>query len=447
MASRFTCCPASVNNDLIVAPARHPAITLWRELNRASYPLTQPQLFGGVERWPSGTPSGRQPSGGSRYTVPTRAATGALPPWSRCWGSRLMMRGWSGRAPAITHGSELSWSKPAPPTPPAPLTPDPDHHPPHPRHHHPRPPAHHREGNLHLTAIDPRHHHPPRPRRRLDRHHHHSSPNSPPPAPSPPSPPSPNSAGTTTAPPDHVTLPPEAEAHIDPHPPPPHHLARPHHSPPPGHPAWLLDETITPRPPPTHPNPTNLPPLRVLAQNSPTPTAPHRPPHPRTPPHTPRPRTPRTPRLRHPPPRHPPRPRLDRPPPHHPRDLALLLTEHNLARQTPPHHHHPQPPHPPNPSPPTSPNSPPTHLTTDHTPDTADQPTGQRADQVASEARLPRLARPCRRSDSRRREPAGLPAHRPGGVQRANASATGSGPLAAALDTRRLAAMLADADR
>jgi Glycosyltransferase sugar-binding region containing DXD motif len=39
----------AINNDLIIAPARHPAIQLWRELARASYGLTQRQLFGGLD--------------------------------------------------------------------------------------------------------------------------------------------------------------------------------------------------------------------------------------------------------------------------------------------------------------------------------------------------------------------------------------------------------------
>ncbi|WP_285599429.1 hypothetical protein [Kineosporia sp. NBRC 101731] len=38
--------PARVNCDVIVAPARHPALMLWRELDRLSCSLSQPQLFG-----------------------------------------------------------------------------------------------------------------------------------------------------------------------------------------------------------------------------------------------------------------------------------------------------------------------------------------------------------------------------------------------------------------
>jgi hypothetical protein len=62
-----------INNDAIIAPAKHPALLLWRELGRASYLLTQRELFGAVgmaaryvgrprdERW-------------RRYTVPLRNA-------------------------------------------------------------------------------------------------------------------------------------------------------------------------------------------------------------------------------------------------------------------------------------------------------------------------------------------------------------------------------------
>jgi hypothetical protein len=39
--------PDGINNDVIVAPARHPAITLWLELDRASYAFPQQHLFGG----------------------------------------------------------------------------------------------------------------------------------------------------------------------------------------------------------------------------------------------------------------------------------------------------------------------------------------------------------------------------------------------------------------
>ena len=228
--------PDGINNDLIIAPARHPAITLWRELARGSYLFTQRDIFGGLDKM------ARQYIGRSanqmflRYTVPMRAA--------RLQGllfSGLAIDLYDERmvraAPAITHGSELSWSKPAPPPPPAPLT-----------------PAQitatltratatlarqltTREGNLHLTAIDPLITTLPDPDAAwtaiITTLAELTTPGHP--------------AHTTLIPPatsitqfrwnddgtpHHVTLPPEAEAHITrtPHP----------------NTTWLLDEAVTP---------------------------------------------------------------------------------------------------------------------------------------------------------------------------------------------------------
>ena len=67
-----------VNNDLIIAPARHPAITLWRELARASYLFTQAQLFDGLDEMTkhyAGRPASQL---WRRYTVPCAHRTGAL---------------------------------------------------------------------------------------------------------------------------------------------------------------------------------------------------------------------------------------------------------------------------------------------------------------------------------------------------------------------------------
>ena len=220
--------PGGINNDLIIAPARHPAITLWRELARGSYLFTQRDIFGGLEKM-ARQYIGRSADQLLRYTVPMRAAR-LMGCFSAVWRSAVderMVRA----APAITHGSELSWSHPAPPPPPAPLTPT-------------QITATltratttlarqltTREGNLHLTAIDPL-------ITTL---------------------PDPDAAWTaiitllaeltTTLPippatsitqfrwnddgtPHHVTLPPEAEAHITrtPHP----------------DTTWLLDEAVTP---------------------------------------------------------------------------------------------------------------------------------------------------------------------------------------------------------
>src|SRR5258708_2881011 len=62
-----------VTNDLIIPPARHPAILLWTELGRGSYLLTQRELFGGLEEM------GKQYAGlptelrWRRYTVALRS--------------------------------------------------------------------------------------------------------------------------------------------------------------------------------------------------------------------------------------------------------------------------------------------------------------------------------------------------------------------------------------
>ena len=148
--------------------------------------------------------------------------------------------------------------------------------------------------------------------------------------------------------PHTITLPPEAHALIDhtPH----HHPWLGHTLAAPGHPAWLLDEAITPARLHPRPKPTPLAPLRALTQTlTRPPRQPRRHPHPRTPRHHPRPRTPRTPRLRHHPARRPLRPAHRRPPPHHPRPPRPPPPRTRPRRPPPPPHH--PPPHPPHPPP------------------------------------------------------------------------------------------------
>ncbi len=346
-------------------------------------------------------------------------------------------------APAITHGSELSWSKPAAPPPPAPLT-----------------PAQitatltraattlarqltTREGNLHLTAI----------------------------APVITALPDPDAAWTAlitllaeltttgTIPPvtsitqfrwnddgtpSHVTLPPEAEAHIT-RTPAPDTPWLGHTTTAPGHPALLLDETITPATLTTRPHHTNLPPLRVLAQ-------------PLTDPHG------TTIGLRIPaPPHSPPAPAPPAPPGHAiieldtqyghawtghhpitPDDLAILLTEHGLHTQpllittTTPSPH--------------TPRQLATHLThllhqptltTDHFTDSADRgQVREHADAACLQAASAAVAEAI--ADAKGL--AELQAIGREAIERAKDATLGSGRLLLALDTHGLAAMLADAE-
>ena len=253
--------PNGINNDLITAPARHPAITLWRELGRHRYNRNQRELFGNLDRM------SRRYVGGQatllRYSVVHRTGRvhhEMLQALGIAIDDVRMVRA----APAITHGSELSWSKPAPPPPPAPLTPT-------------QITATltratttlarqltTREGNLHLTAIDPLITTLPDPDAAwtaiITLLAELTTTGTIPPATS-----ITQFRWNDDGTPHHVTLPPEAEAHITrtPH---PHTTWLGHATAATGHPAWLLDETITPAHLTTTPNPTNLPPLRVLAQ-------------------------------------------------------------------------------------------------------------------------------------------------------------------------------------
>jgi hypothetical protein len=99
-----------VNNDVLIAPARHPAVRLLMEVMRISYFCTQPQLFGGLPAMAQrfvGRPSVQR---WRRYTVPWRVG------WMLS--RTLMLLRLSppdGRLVrvehAITAGSELSWSR------------------------------------------------------------------------------------------------------------------------------------------------------------------------------------------------------------------------------------------------------------------------------------------------------------------------------------------------
>ncbi len=230
----------SINNDVIIAPARHPAITMWRELTRASYTLTQAELFDGMKglaiRY-AGLPADLR---WRRYTVTLRSARiqGAL---FKRLGLALDDARLVRVAPVITPGSQRSWADTTTAPPPVPLT------------------AGQvtsrltraittlarqltsREGNLHLTAI----------------------------APLITTLPDPDVAWTATltlllefkaalpavtsitqfrwsddVTPEYVVLPPEADALIDRAPAQDAWLGEPVAAP--GHPAWLLDEAVVP---------------------------------------------------------------------------------------------------------------------------------------------------------------------------------------------------------
>ena len=252
--------PAGMNNDLIIAPARHPAIRLWQELARGRFSRTQPELLGGLEQM------SRHFADHSkcllRYSLVHRSG--------RVHHQLIALLGIAvddARLVRVNrvfaHGSDLSWSPPASPPPPVPLT-----------------DAQvtdrltravttlvrqivGRHGNLRLTTIDPVIAALPDPDAAWTAILTLLA----------------ELAATGAAPaitsitqfrytdngtPHHITLPPEAEALIDraPHPHPwlGHQIAAP------GHPAWLLDETTTPALLRTHPQPTPLTPLRALTQ-------------------------------------------------------------------------------------------------------------------------------------------------------------------------------------
>jgi hypothetical protein len=60
-----------IGNDMIIAPARHPALRLWMELARLNYYRTQPQIFGGLDRMAK--PYVGRPRKALRYEAPSRS--------------------------------------------------------------------------------------------------------------------------------------------------------------------------------------------------------------------------------------------------------------------------------------------------------------------------------------------------------------------------------------
>lgn len=62
-----------VANDVIVAPAGHPALILWREYNRATWSLTHATLFGGMDNMTQRHSTRAVDERWRRYTVPMRA--------------------------------------------------------------------------------------------------------------------------------------------------------------------------------------------------------------------------------------------------------------------------------------------------------------------------------------------------------------------------------------
>ena len=113
--------PQGVNNDVIIAPARHPALALWRELARARYLLTQRELFGGLDNM--ARRYAEQPQALLRYSVVHRSGRVHHQLLARLripGDDRRLVRVDS----AVRHGRDLSWSRNHPAPPPAPLTPD-----------------------------------------------------------------------------------------------------------------------------------------------------------------------------------------------------------------------------------------------------------------------------------------------------------------------------------
>jgi len=96
-----------VNNDIVAAPARHPAIALWLERARLNYSCNQPQLFGGVGGMARHLPGiWRQ----LRYIAPLRTG--------RIQHQVLAAVGISADSlpatrPAFQASSEMSWVRPA----------------------------------------------------------------------------------------------------------------------------------------------------------------------------------------------------------------------------------------------------------------------------------------------------------------------------------------------
>ena len=111
----------ALNGDVVIAPARHPAIRLWLEVFRGSYLLTQQQLFGGLDQMAENSLGHVSTLRWRRYTTAVRAGWVFM---------RVLYR--VGLYPdtgplvcayeAIGNNSELSWSRAEVPVPPVPLT-------------------------------------------------------------------------------------------------------------------------------------------------------------------------------------------------------------------------------------------------------------------------------------------------------------------------------------
>jgi hypothetical protein len=97
-----------VGNDIVVAPARHPALALWLEVGRASYARSEAAMFGGVGRL---LEDARKPGRSTWAWAITPARSGRL------HHLLLQMIGLSVADldqvwPAVTTVSELSWLTP-----------------------------------------------------------------------------------------------------------------------------------------------------------------------------------------------------------------------------------------------------------------------------------------------------------------------------------------------
>ncbi|MER8184889.1 hypothetical protein [Kitasatospora sp. NPDC094015] len=116
----FTMNPGlGVGNDVIVAPARHPALALWAECARLNYGRSQPELFGGLHAM--ARPFVNRSRQDQRYLAPHRSG--------RIHHEVLARLGLdAAQLPttkhALTDGHEVSWARPIPggPGAPAPIT-------------------------------------------------------------------------------------------------------------------------------------------------------------------------------------------------------------------------------------------------------------------------------------------------------------------------------------
>ena len=113
--------PEMFNGDVVIAPARHPAVRLLMELARVSYHLSQRQLFGGLAQMAQRHAGRASWLRWRRYTVAFRLGwvmTGTLRRLGFSPEAGLLVRA----EKAISAGSELSWSRAEVPALPFPLT-------------------------------------------------------------------------------------------------------------------------------------------------------------------------------------------------------------------------------------------------------------------------------------------------------------------------------------